>query len=89
MSTLPVVTKENYPANLAQLWALAFLIEEAPLEEMLAAAERADTIGAIFAPTLYREKMAALHEDMEMLRALSNVQTTLGSIRRRRARVTP
>jgi hypothetical protein len=80
-----VVTKDNYGPNLAGLWAQAFLIEEAPLAEMLAAAEHADTVGAIVDPTLYREKMRALHEDMEMLRALLHVQTTLESIRRRRA----
>ncbi len=85
MSARPVVTQENYQANLAQLWALAFLIEEAPLGEMLAAAERADTIGPIVDPTLYRTKMQALGEDMEMLRALTHVQATLQSIRRRKA----
>ena len=79
------ITKENYQANLAGLWAQASLIEEAPLAEMLAAAEHADTVGAILDPTLYRDKMRALHEDMEMLRALLHVQTTLQSIRRRKA----
>jgi hypothetical protein len=79
------VTRDNYQANLASTWALAFLVEEAPLAEMLAAAEHADTIGAIVDPTLYRDKMRQLHEDMEMLRALLHVQTTLQSIRRRKA----
>ena len=79
------VTQDNYQTTLASLWALAFLVEEAPLAEMLAAAEHADTVGAIVDPTLYREKMRALHEDMEMLRALFHVQTTLASIRRLRA----
>lgn len=80
-----VVTKENYPATLAQLWALAFLVEEAPLGEMIAAAEHADTVGSIVDPTLYRDKCRALGEDIEMLRALSHVRTTLESIRRRKA----
>ena len=42
-----VVTKDNYGPNLAGLWAQAFLLEEAPLAEMLAAAEHADTVGAV------------------------------------------
>lgn len=85
MSRTPVVTKENYQATLAFLWAQAFLVAEQPLGEMLAAAERADTVGFFVDPTLYRDKVAALHEDMEMLRAFLHVQTTLESIKRRRA----
>lgn len=85
MSAPPTVTRENYGANLAALWALAELCREAPLGEMLAAAERATVVGPLLDPTLYREKAGALHEDIEMLRALQHVQTTLDSIRRRKA----
>lgn len=79
------VSKENYQATLAGLWALAFLVEEAPIAEMLAAAERADSVGSILDPTLYREKSQAMHEDMEMLGALQHVQATIERIKRRRA----
>ena len=85
MSTQPVVTAENFRATLAGLWALAGLVAEAPLGEMLAVSERADAVGAVLDPTLYREKASALHEDMEMLRALAHVRSTLESIARRRA----
>lgn len=85
MSNEPNVTKENYQPNLVALWAMAHLIEEAPLPEMLAAAERADSIGAILDPTLYQEKGRALAEDIEMLDALRHVQVVLERIRRRRA----
>lgn len=81
----PTITRETYPAHLAQLWALTSLIEDAPLAEMLAAAEHADSVGAILDPTLYREKAPALHEDLTVLRALRQVQTTLAGMRGRRA----
>jgi hypothetical protein len=83
MST--VVTEENYQAMLTHLWSLAFLIEKAPLGEMLAAAEHADAVGAFVDPTLYRDKGRALSEDIEMLRALRPVQEAVGRIRQRRA----
>lgn len=79
------ITKDNYGPNLASLWALAHLVAEVPIGDMLAAAERATVMGPILDPTLYREKQAALHEDIEMLRALGHVQTTLKSIQRRKA----
>ena len=79
------VTKENYQATLAGLWAMAQLIDEAPIAEMLAAAERADVMGPLLDPTLYREKSRALQEDREMLRALRNVQEVMGDFRRRHA----
>jgi hypothetical protein len=85
VSDKPKVTKENYPATLAGLWAMAQLLEEAPLPEMLAAAERADSIGPLVDPTLYREKGRALAEDIEMLDALRHVQVVVQRIRRRKA----
>ena len=85
MSDKPKVTKENYQPTLAGLWALVRLIEESPLSEMLAAAERADSIGAILDPTLYREKGRALAEDIEMLDALRHVQVVIERLRRRNA----
>ena len=62
MSRIPQVTKENYAANLSGCWASALVIAEAPLGEMLAAAEHADVIGPFVDPTAYRAKAAALHE---------------------------
>ncbi len=85
MSTRPPITAANYQPTLLSLWSHAFLIEEQPLDEMLARAERATIAGPLLDPTLYREKGAALYEDIEMLRALLHVQATLASIRRRRA----
>lgn len=81
-----MITPANYEANLASLWALAHLIEEAPLAEMLAAAVYADAVGSIVNPTLYIEKAQALREDTEMLGALRHVQVVLERIRRRQAR---
>lgn len=83
--TTPTITPANYEANLASLWALAHLIEAAPLYDMLAAAEYADTVGSLVNPTLYREKMQALHEDTEMLGALRHVQVVIERLRRRKA----
>lgn len=80
-----MITAANYRDNLIGFWALASLVGEAPLPEMIAAIEHADAIGPLVDPTAYRDKVAAMHEDLEMLRALLHVQTTLASIRRRRA----
>lgn len=79
------MTPGNYQPTLAGLWALAALVEEAPVEDMLAAAERADAVGWALDPTLYRDKVRALHEDMEMLGSLRGVQDTVRRLRRRRA----
>lgn len=78
------VTAENYQATLAGLWALTSLVEEAPLDEMIRAAEYADTVGVVVDPTLYRQKATALHEDLEMLRALQHVQSVMAHLRARK-----
>lgn len=85
MTDRSIVTPENYAANLAQLWALAKLTESAPLDEMIAAAERADTLGVILDRTIYRSKIVQLQEDLEMLRALRGVKAVLADIARRAA----
>jgi hypothetical protein len=82
----PTITPANYKANLASLWAMAHLVEEAPIAEMLAAADYADAVGSILNPTLYIQKAQALREDTEMLGALLHVQQVLGRIRQRKAR---
>ena len=78
------ITTANYEPNLKSLWALAQLVDEAPLDEMIAAAARADTVGALLDPTLYRVKAEALREDLEMLRALRAMQqrhAVIGDVR--------
>jgi len=47
----------------------ASLMEMLPLDEALAAANKADALGPILDPTLYREKQRALDEDRELIRA--------------------
>lgn len=58
------MTSANYRPTLEGLWALAQLVEESPIEDMLAAAERADWVAAILDPTPYRNRARAMHEDM-------------------------
>lgn len=89
MSQHPVLTKENYTATLAGLWALADLVEEAPIGDMLSMAARAESLGGALDPTLYRSKIDALMEDIEMLRALAPVQATMQRIKRRRSVAPP
>lgn len=80
------VTVDNYKANLSMLWAQALVIRDAPLGEMIAAAEHAEAVGPIVDPTAYRRKGRALHEDLEMLYALKHVQDVVESIARRKVR---
>jgi hypothetical protein len=41
---------------------------------ILDAIERADAVGPIMDPTLYREKVGAMHEDRDLLRAALQLQ---------------
>lgn len=60
---------ENYRLTVAQAALCARLLAEVPLDEMLAAIERAETTGPILDPTLWREKGRAMREDKALLEA--------------------
>ncbi len=86
MSAEPRIPPDDYQLTLAGLWAMANLIANAPLAEMLAAAERAETLGPIVDPTLYRERARALSEDLALLRAFRAVQDVLREMHHRKDR---
>jgi hypothetical protein len=59
----------EYEAEIIKLRLFASIIQSVPLERMLEQAERAEGIGPLLDPTLYREKMDGLQMDIELLRA--------------------
>lgn len=71
------MTPERYKARLQVMHALIPSLLLLPLEDMLAAAQRASNVGAILDPTLYRSKAKALEEDIEMISAFRSLQQLL------------
>ena len=61
---------------------ISSLIEGLDLEAAVIAANRADALGPIVDPTLYREKGKALAEDLQMLEAARSFQADLRRIRK-------
>jgi hypothetical protein len=63
------VTIEEYQNTLRVCAMLAGLVGEHDIPKMLEMIERADSIGGMIDPTLYREKHGAMMEDKELLEA--------------------
>jgi hypothetical protein len=64
----------EYALVLAQAWLFAAMINQLPLERMVAAQATADALGALMDPTLYREKHVALSQDKALCEALLTVK---------------
>jgi hypothetical protein len=64
----------EYEAEIVKVRLFASILQGVPLERMLEQAERADSIGAMIDPTLYREKMNGLDMDIELLRAFAKAK---------------
>lgn len=62
---------------------VANTIEQLPLAQMAAAVERAQAIGPILDPTLYREKADDLQIDADRIRILRRAQVDLQRLRAR------
>jgi hypothetical protein len=63
------MTAEEYQNTLRICAMTAGLIGEHDIPKMLEMIERADSIGGMIYPTLYREKHGAMMEDKELLKA--------------------
>jgi len=64
------VTVEEYQNTLRVCAMLAGLVVDHEIPKMLEMIERADSIGGMIDPTLYREKHGAMMEDKELLEAV-------------------
>jgi hypothetical protein len=74
------VTAEDvhgYKRIIARCWIVAGLLAELPLERLEQNAARAETLGPIVYPQIWRSNAKAIMEDREMLRALVTAQRDL------------
>lgn len=71
----------RYQATVGAVHACAAILRALPIEELSEDARRALAVGWLADPTLYREKVAALRTDFDVLRAASRfvkeIATTL------------
>lgn len=67
------MTPEEYQTGLVQAWLIAKVVLAIPLDDMLAANDRADTIGAMLDPTLYRANAKKMHQDRRLIVALKGL----------------
>ena len=65
---------DEYEAELRKLWLMYSLLLHMPLQQMIEWASRADTIGPIVDPTLWREKGGKLRQDTKLMQAFRSVQ---------------
>jgi hypothetical protein len=66
-----VADPAEYRETMMKVALLAQLAADLPVSEMLSAINRADSVGHIVDPTLYRAKHKAMCEDADMLRAIA------------------
>lgn len=59
----------EYQAAVGSCALVGSMLTEHDLPGMLAAIERADSIGCMIDPTLYRDKVEAMHQDKELIEA--------------------
>jgi hypothetical protein len=64
-----ITTKEEYGMALQLIAGAYQTLAMLPLAAMREAQSRADSMGAILDPTLYRQKAEALHDDMKVVEA--------------------
>lgn len=81
LATIP----DLYKSELYKAHMLAAVLGPIPLAEMISAAERCHTTGPFLDPTLYRDKMQALDEDLELLRALRGAQVRIEKLKKESA----
>lgn len=66
---MDTMTVEEYQDNLKTCGLAAMFLERVNVPDMLARIEKADAIGGMIDPTLYRDKRKAMMEDKELLEA--------------------
>ena len=78
------MTKEEYQEHVKFCWQLAVMANAVPTGNMLERIERADSIGAILDPTLYRANHKAMMEDKAVIAAV-NLLAQLSPLKARAA----
>ena len=63
------MNRHEYRAGLLACYAAAQAIAQHDLPAMLEAADRAEAMGPVLDPTLYRDKAGAMHEDRKVISA--------------------
>lgn len=63
------LTKDDYQAAVIACHVAARMLAQHPVEKLLEAIERADSVGPLLDPTLWMKKRGAMNEDREMLKA--------------------
>lgn len=72
---------DNYAAANIQAALIAEVLEKLPLGDMLDAQARAEAIGPVMDPTLWRSKAQAFRVDTERARILHTAQVALRKLR--------
>lgn len=73
--------KEQYTKNLQFFYDIANILDFIGLEEMLEVAHKADSVGSILDPSLYRQKVKALQQDIRLMEAYRVVINALREIK--------
>ena len=76
------MTDHEYRAANMQVVIVCGQVERLPLLDLLAAQARAEAVGPVLEPMLYRRKARDLHIDMERARILRKAQAALENLRR-------
>lgn len=63
------LTKDDYQAAVIACHVAARMLAQHPIDKLLEAIERADSIGPILDPSLWMKKRDAMNDDREVLRA--------------------
>lgn len=71
------IGKEEYRFAHQNITMAYQLLSALPLQEILAAQQRAHTIGPMLDPTMYRDKMQAMVEDESLFRAALTFVNTI------------
>lgn len=71
------MTRDEYRENIAKVWALAGILADLPLGDMLVTVEAAHSLGPILSPSAYQVAAKRLHEDAAAIDALRGAQMRL------------
>jgi len=80
------VDQIEYRAYLSKLYMMSQMLEDIPLHEMIASAEKGITLGPVSDPTLYMKKSGAPREDLEIMRSFVGVKDVMDKMTNERGR---
>lgn len=73
----PRLTRTQYAARLQEAYHIALLVNALPLDGMLEAIDRAETLGPVLDPTLWIRKADDMAKDKRIIEALIEAQRIL------------